>query len=56
MADKLMNIPINDTQIYPFFRLHLKVERFGHLTHYSSNQNSMKAPKVVESTNKKTLL
>ena len=32
MADKLMYIPIDDTQKYPFCILLLKVEIFGHLT------------------------
>ena len=29
MADKMMYIPKNDTQNYPFFRLQLVVETFG---------------------------
>ena len=32
MADKLINIPINDIQKYPFCRLQLKAETFGHST------------------------
>ena len=30
MAYKFMYIPIDDTQNYPFCRLQLKVETFGH--------------------------
>ena len=36
MADKLMYIPYDDTQNYPFFRLQ------------AINQNSIKVPKVVD--------
>ena len=32
MPDKLKFIPIDDTQNYPFGRLQLLVETFGHLT------------------------
>ena len=32
MVDKLMHIPNNDKQFYPFCRLQLVVETFGHLT------------------------
>ena len=32
MADKLMYIPNDDTQNYPFCNLQLVVETFGHLT------------------------
>ena len=32
MADKLMNIPSDDTQNYPFCRLKLVVELFEHST------------------------
>ena len=32
MADKLMYIPSDDTQNYPFCRLQLVVETFGNLT------------------------
>ena len=52
MANKLMYTPNDDTQNYPFSRLQLEVETFGH----STNQNLMKFPKVVKPTNKKTLL
>ena len=30
IADKLMYMPNDDTQIYPFWRLQLVVETFGH--------------------------
>ena len=52
IADKLMYIPSNDTQNYPFCRLQLVVETFNEPT----NQNSIKVPKVIKLTNKKTLL
>ena len=52
MADKLMHTPNDDTQNYPFSRLQLEVETFGH----STNQNSIKVLKVVKPSNKKTLL
>ena len=32
MADKLMYIPNNDKQNYPFCRLQILVEMFGHST------------------------
>ena len=45
MADKLMYIPNDDTQNYPFCKLlkHLKTQ-----LNESTNKNSMKANKVVE--------
>ena len=57
MAYKLMYIPNNNTQNYPFCRLQLMVETYGQwaLTE-SINQNLVKVPKVVKSTNKKSLL
>ena len=52
-----MYIPNDDTHNYPFCRLELMVETFGHLTKCSINQNSIKVPKVVvKPTIKKTLL
>ena len=51
MADKFMHIPNDDTQNYPFCNLHLVVETFE-----TTNQNSIKVSKFVETTNKKTLL
>ena len=48
MADELMYIPNEDTQNSLFCRLQVLVETFG--------QASLKVPKVVKPTNKKTLL
>ena len=45
MADKLMYIPSNDTQNYPFCILKLVVKMYGHL---SFNRNSIKVPKAHE--------
>ena len=47
MAGQLIYIPNDDTQIYPFCRLQSVVETYGLLT----NQNSIKVPKIVNSTN-----
>ena len=52
MVDKLMYIPNNDIQNYPFCKLQLVVKTFG--LNKPTNQNFIKVPKVVESTNKKT--
>ena len=49
-----MFISNNDTQNYPFHRLQLVVETLGHSTNEPNNQNSIKVPKVVRLTNKKT--
>ena len=49
MVDKLIYIPNDDIQNYHFYRLQLVVNE-------PTNQNSLKVPKVVESTNKETLL
>ena len=54
MNDKLMKIPTDDTQNYTFCRLKLVVKSENVWT--LNNQNSMKVPKVVRPTNKKTLL
>ena len=56
MADKLIEIPNNDTQSFPFYKLQLLVKTFEHSTYKSTNQNSLKVHKVVELTNKKMLL
>ena len=59
MADKLMSISNNDKQNYPFCRLKLVVEFLKRLNiqlNESTNQNSLKLPKVVKPKNKKTLL
>ena len=54
MADKLMYIPKDDTTNYPFCILQVVVETFG--LNEPTNQNSIKVPKVVKATNKRTLL
>ena len=56
MADKLMYIPNVNTQNFSFCRLQLAGETYGTQSKNSTNQNSLKVPKVVEPTNKKTLL
>ena len=52
MADKLMYILNDDTQNYPFYRLQLMLETFGHTTKWT-NQSEFKK-KIVKPTNKKT--
>ena len=52
MADKLMNI----TQKKHFCRLQLVVETFEHSTKLANQSKSIKVPKVVNPTSKKTLL
>ena len=47
MADKLIFIPNDDTQIYPFCRLQLVVERLHTQLNEQTNQNSI-VPKVVK--------
>ena len=37
-ADKLMWIPIGDTQNNPFCRIHLVVETFGHSTFWNNQK------------------
>ena len=49
MTDKLTYITNGDAQNYPFCRLVVK-----HLTLNSTNQDSIKVPKVVKTRNKKT--
>ena len=51
MADKLMDIPNDDTQNYPYCRLKSVVE---HSTKWTKLKRT-KVSKVVRSTNKKTL-
>ena len=46
MAEKLMNIPNDDTQNFPFCKLQLVVETFGYSTYEPTNQNLIKIPKV----------
>ena len=55
MADKLMYIPNDDTQKYPFCRLQW-LKRLDTQLNKQTNQNSLKVLKVVKTTNKKTLL
>ena len=57
MADKLIYIPNNDESLnYTVCRFKLVVETFDTQLHELINQNSMEVPKVVKSTNRKTLL
>ena len=56
MADKLIYIPNNDTQNYPFCRSKIVVETFEHSTQWMNQSKFTKVPKVVKQTNKKTLL
>ena len=53
MVDKLMYIPNNDAQNYTFCSLQLK--QMDAQLNETNNKNSIKVPKVVKSTNKKTL-
>ena len=54
MVDKLIYIPNDDPKNYPFCRLQLVVETFGHSTKLT-NQKSIKVSMVVKLTNKKNL-
>ena len=54
MAVKLMYIPNDDIQNYRFCRLRIVGEIFGHQPNEPTNQNSIKGPKVVKPTEKKT--
>ena len=56
MANKLMNIPNDDTQNYPFCRIELMFKTLYALLNEPTNQNSIKVPKVFNSTNKKMFL
>ena len=56
MSDKLMYIPFDDTQNYSLCKFQLKIETFDTQLNEPTNQNSMKDPKVVRPTNKKTLI
>ena len=47
MADKLMYIPNDKTQNYPYCRLHLVVQTIWKINE-PTTQNSMKVQKVVE--------
>ena len=52
MADKLMYIPNDGKKNYTYCRFKLVVDT---QLNEPTNQNSMKVPKVVKSTNKKML-
>ena len=56
MADKLMYIPNDDRQNYPFCRFKLVVETFDHSSQWTSYLKFTKVPKVIKQTNKKLLL
>ena len=56
MANKLMYIHNYDTQNYTFIRLQLVAKHLDTRLIALTNQNSIKFPKVVKPTNKKTLL
>ena len=56
MSVKLMYISNDYKQYYPFCRLKLVVATFGHSAYYSNQSKFIKVSKVVEPTNKKTLL
>ena len=47
MADNLMYISNDDTQNFPFCRLQLEVETFGHSINESTNQNSIQVSKLL---------
>ena len=55
MTNKLIHIPNDDTQKYPFCRLKLVVETFEHVSYGPTNQNSLK-PKVFKLTNEKIIM
>ena len=54
MADKLMYVPNDDKQIAPFVYYNQWLKRLDTQLNEPNNQNSIKFPKVVETTNKKT--
>ena len=56
MADKLMYIPNDDTQITPFVNYNKLFKRLDTKLNEPTNQNLIKFPKVVNPTNKITLL
>ena len=55
MADKIIYIPNDDTQNYPFPELNQWLKRLNTQLNKPTNQNTLKVPKVVKPTNKKTL-
>ena len=53
MVDKFIYIHNDDTHNYPFCTLQLVVESFLHFQQSEpTNQNSIKVPKVIKTTNK----
>ena len=56
MADKLMYIPNDDIQNYPFLDYNEWLKRLDTLINEPTNQNSIKVPMVVKPTNNKTIL
>ena len=53
MAIKLMYIPDDDTQNYPFFRLQVMVEMFLHSTLLTNESKFHKSQQIVKPTRKK---
>ena len=53
LADKLMYIPNDVTQNYPFCRLRLVVETFEHSTKWINQLKFNKVPKIVKPMNTK---
>ena len=56
MYDKLIYIPNDDTQNYPFYRLQLMVEKLDTQLNELTNQNSLKVPNEIDRTSKKMIL
>ena len=56
MADKLIYIPIYDTQNYPSIYYYYWLKRLDFQLNEPKNKNSIKVQKVVKPTNKKTVL
>ena len=56
MVDKLIYIPNDDTQNYPFCRLKLLVETFKHSSLRTNQSKFTKIPPANNPTNKKTAL
>ena len=55
MADKLMFTPMIICKIKPSIDYNLRLKRLNIQLNKSTNQNSIKFPKVVKPKNKKTL-
>ena len=55
MADKLMYIPNDDTQNYPFCKLKLVVKICEHSTEWINQSKLHEVPKVVKPSIEKTL-